>query len=125
MTRKLVWPSIAALWACLACNEPVVQDPQLRHAMRSEGALVRGETLFIRYCSICHGKKGDGRGQRRAALSSSAASFIDPSFQKRITPERALEVVREGKRGSSMPAFRWMDEPDLMALIAYVWSLGG
>lgn len=104
--------------------KPLLVEKQLqRH-------LLHGQQVYQNQCAGCHGVTGDGQGP--------AASFLDPpprdyrlgkfkftSTPRGIKPRHAdLErVIRRGAKGTSMPAFRWMANDDLEAVIDYVMLL--
>jgi mono/diheme cytochrome c family protein len=96
-------------------------DPPERFASRE--ARARGRDLFVRHCAICHGEGADGRGQRRYSLSGPPADFTDPSWSERTPPPRAFTVIRDGVPGTSMPAWKVLDEDQTWDLVAYLHSV--
>jgi high-affinity iron transporter len=92
--------------------------------LRSAEARARGRALFTANCALCHGEHGDGRGQRAAGFARPPANFTDPDWRRRTTPRRVFYVVREGVRGTPMPAWTFLGEEDTWDLVAYVLSLG-
>jgi mono/diheme cytochrome c family protein len=95
----------------------------LRRFASSE-ARMRGHALFVEHCAICHGVVGDGRGQRRAGFQSRPTDFTSPTWRARMSPGRVFESIRDGKRGTSMPAWSALSHGRITDLTAYVWSLG-
>lgn len=92
--------------------------------------LLQGQQVYLQQCAGCHGVTGDGGGP--------AAKFLDPpprdyrlgkfkftSTPRGVKPRHAdLErIIRRGAKGTSMPAFRWMANDDLEAVIDYVMML--
>jgi mono/diheme cytochrome c family protein len=59
----------------------------------------------------------------RRNLSVPAADFTDPTWRARVTPRRAYFVIREGVRGTPMPAWKALDEDEVWDLVAYVLSV--
>ncbi len=94
--------------------------PQARLA--STEARRHGRELYLRHCALCHGERGDGRGVRRT-LSSDPRSFTDPAWRRRTSPRRVYGVIRDGVRGTAMPAWRSLDEDATWDLVAYVLSV--
>ena len=90
----------------------------------SSEARTRGHALFVEHCAICHGAIGDGRGRRRAGFQSQATDFTSQTWRARMSPSLVLESIRDGKRGTSMPAWRALSHGQITDLTAYVWSLG-
>lgn len=115
---------LLGLWACDSSGVPPVYRriaiPELRLA--SAEAQARGRALFQDHCALCHGERADGMGLRRN-LSVPAADFTDPTWRARLTPRRAYFVIREGIRGTPMPAWKALDEDEVWDLVAYVLSV--
>ena len=78
--------------------------------------LERGEKLFLRECSGCHGIKGDGKGMAENFLNPPAENLT----QIRPTPEYVFTVLNKGIAGSAMSNFRDYHTSDLWALSHYV-----
>jgi mono/diheme cytochrome c family protein len=89
----------------------------------SPEARARGRALFVQHCAICHGEGADGRGRRRYSLSGPPADFTDPSWAERNTPARTFAVIRNGVPGTSMPAWKVLDEDQTWDLVAYLYSV--
>ena len=71
-----------------------------------------GKQLYLRYCSQCHGEKGDGEGYAAAHLRPRPRNFTTGKFKIRTTPTGALpthedliNVIRHGMPYTSMPAW--------------------
>lgn len=83
----------------------------------------RGRQLFARHCALCHGERGDGRGQRRAGLSTPPRDLTDPSWQSRTSSLRIFVTLREGVPETAMPSWAALSTDDTWDLVAYVRSL--
>jgi mono/diheme cytochrome c family protein len=92
--------------------------------LRSPEARTRGRKAFLEHCALCHGENADGRGRRREALTGKPADFTSAGWRASATPDFVFSVIREGKPGTSMPAWRSLPERDLSDLTAYVLSVG-
>ena len=92
--------------------------------LASEPARARGRDLFVRHCALCHGERADGRGVRREGLTSSPRDFTDPSWRRRTSPRRIFFTIREGSRGTPMPAWGILSDEEIWDLTAYVLSAG-
>ncbi|MDH3456471.1 MAG: cytochrome c [Gemmatimonadota bacterium] len=90
--------------------------------LASTEAQSRGKVLFVAHCALCHGELADGRGPRRN-LSIQPADFTDPAWRARVTPKRVFYVVREGIRGTPMPAWKALSEDETWDLVSYVLSV--
>lgn len=120
----LAAPLVLALWACerdvpAAYRSVVVPAARLGDPAARE----RGRSLFARYCALCHGERGDGRGQRRTGLSTPPRDLTDPTWQARTSSLRIFVAVREGVSGTSMPAWAALSPEDTWDLVAYLRSL--
>jgi mono/diheme cytochrome c family protein len=76
-----------------------------------------GRNLYVRYCSQCHGEKGDGAGYATPHLLPRPRDFTQAKFKVRTTGSGALpthqdlvNIIRVGMPYTSMPA--WPELPD-------------
>lgn len=98
-----------------------VQVPVSRLA--SDEARERGRALFKKKCALCHGERADGNGARSKGLSAKPANFQSPDWRTGVTPLYVFEVLNEGKRGTSMPAWPTLNDDQKWDVIAYVLSV--
>jgi mono/diheme cytochrome c family protein len=82
---------------------PDVGSPSQREA---------GRVLYSKYCSQCHGEKGDGEGYAAFHLLPKPRNFTTAKFKIRTTPNGALpthqdliNVIRHGMPYTSMPSW--------------------
>ena len=101
-------------------RELAVPEPLLA----SEDSRRRGRALYLSHCALCHGERADGRGVRREGLTSAPRDFTDPSWKRRTSPRRIFFVIREGSRGTPMPAWGIFSDEDIWDLTAYLVSAG-
>jgi mono/diheme cytochrome c family protein len=92
--------------------------------LASAGARDRGRRLFLQHCALCHGERADGRGVRREGLTSAPRDFTDPGWRRRTSARRIFFVIREGSRGTSMPAWGILSDAEIWDLTAYLVSAG-
>jgi mono/diheme cytochrome c family protein len=71
-----------------------------------------GKALYLKYCSQCHGEKGDGEGYAAVHLRPRPRNFTSAKFKVRTTPNGSLpthqdlvNVIRRGMPYTSMPAW--------------------
>ena len=77
-----------------------------------------GGGIFRQNCVMCHG--ADGKGS--SALKT--PNFTDPKWQSSIKEKEMREVIKNGKKGTAMPAFGGsLKDEEISAVIAYVRSL--
>lgn len=89
----------------------------------SPEARARGRVLFHEHCVLCHGENADGRGQRREGLSGRPADFTSAAWRSEATSDGVSHAIREGKPGTSMPAWRSLGDSEVADLTAYVLSV--
>jgi cbb3-type cytochrome c oxidase subunit III len=78
-----------------------------------------GGDLFKQKCSMCHGV--DGKGY--PALKT--PDFTDPKVQAALTDQEIVGVIKNGKKGTAMPAFGdKLSDDQIQSLLAYIRSLG-
>jgi mono/diheme cytochrome c family protein len=86
-------------WADEPLTNPFLGQPQ---------AIEQGDALYRRHCVVCHGRAG-GRGPNL--------------FETKLSDERFLEIVINGRKGTQMPAWGLRLSPDeVWAVEAYVKS---
>lgn len=103
-----------------ACERrPVIPKERIQ----SPEARLRGEKGFGKYCALCHGAKGDGKGVRKSGLIGHPADFTQPGWKKNATPELVYSTIRDGKSGTFMPSFRALREEEILDLTAFVLSI--
>ena len=103
---------VASLWAVPA-GSVRAQAPDVGTEAQREA----GKTLYLKYCSQCHGEKGDGEGYATPHLRPRPRDFTSGKFKIRTTPNGALpthqdlvNIIRRGMPYTSMPA--WPDLSD-------------
>jgi mono/diheme cytochrome c family protein len=96
----------------------------------SSAELIHGQQVYAAQCAGCHGITGDGNGPAAEYLDPKPRDYRKGVFKFTSTPrgrkprhEDLVRIIHYGAKGTSMPAFRWMPEEDLLPLIAYVKSL--
>jgi mono/diheme cytochrome c family protein len=89
--------------------------------------LMRGLAVYTRQCAGCHGPTGNGQGTAAPNLDPAPRDYRLGKFKFISTPrdskprrEDLARIIRRGAKGTSMPAFRWMPDEDLQAVIDYV-----
>lgn len=62
----------------------------------------QGRSLYLHYCSPCHGISGQGDGFNAFNLDPRPRNLSDPAFQQKRSVQDLSEVVRRGGRGSGL-----------------------
>ena len=60
--------------------------------------------IYQKYCSACHGEKGDGRSFARSALSAPPRDFTSDESARDLTRQYMIAIVREGRPHKPMVA---------------------
>jgi len=100
--------------------------PTERHNRFKNDPLERGRIYFLRYCSGCHGKKGDGKGWMAAKALSKPVAIGSPEIASTLTYDRVKAYVTNIDRWdkSYMPVF---SEEEILGklpdIIAYIKTL--
>lgn len=113
--RLLLPPALAfSILLCSRAPEPPGAD---------RAAIARGKQLFLEHCAICHGPGGDGHGARSAWLDPRPPDFTNSQWQVMHPAERVTSSIRDGRRGTAMPAWRTLSNQEIRDLTAFVKSL--
>lgn len=83
------------------------------------GNVQLGAKVFIKNCSVCHGKDGKGLG------TTGTPDFTNRAVQATLPKETILNTIRHGKKGTLMPAWQGkLSEDEIAAAGSFVKSLG-
>ena len=111
-------------------DQPEEEEVKLIDAI-DPNRLRRGAEIYNVRCAGCHGIGGDGKGPAAEYLQPKPRDYRQGVFKFTSTPYGAkptrsdlIRTIRRGAKGTSMPAFPWMPEDDLEAVIDYVLLLG-
>jgi len=124
-------PSLAAVavlivsWYVAATVPVRAQAPDIGTAEQRES----GKKLYLKYCSQCHGEKGDGEGYASPHLYPKPRDFTSGKFKIRTTPSGKLptdadlhHIIKVGMPYTSMPAWPHLTDAEIDNLVAYVKS---
>ena len=88
--------------------------------------LARGEELYAKYCTICHGENGDGAGKFAYLMNPRPRDFKQGDFKIATTQNQIptdadlIRTISRGMPGSAMPPWAHLPLADLQALAAYI-----
>jgi mono/diheme cytochrome c family protein len=115
--------ALIAVW-CLA---PIGMGRAAAQDVGTDAQREAGKALYGKYCSQCHGEKGDGEGYAAPHLFPRPRNFTAGKFKVRTTPNGALpthqdlvNIIRRGMPYSSMPAWPNFSDQELSELAYYV-----
>ncbi len=93
----------------------------------SEAQRAAGKVLYLKYCSQCHGEKGDGEGYAAPHLFPRPRNFTTGKFKIRTTPNGALpthqdlvNIIRRGMPYTSMPAWSSLSDAQVSNLAYFI-----
>jgi mono/diheme cytochrome c family protein len=93
----------------------------------SEAQREAGKNLYGKYCSQCHGEKGDGEGYATPHLYPRPRDFTSGRFKVRTTPSGALpthqdlvNIIRRGMPYTSMPAWPNLSDQEVSDLAHFI-----
>lgn len=92
--------------------------------------LANGRRVFEQHCQVCHGRRGNGRGELARGMIPAPRDFSLGLFKFRSTPSGALptdddlfRTIRGGLSGAAMPAFTALGESEIRAVIEHLKTL--
>ena len=112
-----------------AARGRVLHGPVWLEAAPTPQQLEAGRKSYEKYCSQCHGDKGDGQGPAAPHLTPKPRDFTTGKFKLRTTPSGALptdddirRVIRNGMPYTTMPPWPKLSDDELTNLVQYVKS---
>jgi len=67
---------------------------------------VDAQQLYDKYCSVCHGDKGDGDSLAKQGMVPPPRDFTSPKSAVELSLPRILLAIREGKQGTAMSGWK-------------------
>jgi DMSO reductase family type II enzyme heme b subunit len=112
----------AEITLCLILSSTVRAD---------EPVLEQGKRLYEKYCMVCHGEKGNGKGPAARFLFPKPRDLTDGTFKVRSTPsgeppsdDDILYTIKNGMPGSSMPSLSELSDEEMETIVEYVKEMG-
>ncbi len=114
MTKSIAALAAAFLLASVArAAEPPKKTPEL---------VAKGQAAYARYCTSCHGPKGEGDGPAAKALNPKPRNLVaEPLKHPKVTG--VFDTLSNGVKGTAMMPFKHLPDEDRWALSYYVLSL--
>jgi mono/diheme cytochrome c family protein len=127
IARMSVVVSIACL--CAALTGSLRAAAAAAPDVGTEAQRESGKRLYVKYCSQCHGEKGDGEGYATPHLFPRPRNFTSGKFKVRTTPNGALpmhqdliNIIRRGMPYTSMPAWPNFSDEDVSNLAYFIMT---
>ncbi len=71
----------------------------------------QGSVLYMKYCTVCHGKEGKGDGFNAFNLDPRPRDFSDSSYMAALSDAQILQTIGGGGRSVNksplMPSYGW------------------
>lgn len=90
---------------------------------------MQGKYVYERNCIVCHGVRGDGKGELAPTLKPQPRSFREGMFKFRSTPYGKLptdadlrRTITGGLSGTAMGMFTQLSHEEVEAVVTYVKS---
>ena len=95
----------------------------------TEKRIKKGEVLFIdtaqpMQCLHCHGARGDGTGELGLQADPPARNFTCAETMKSVSDGQMFWVIKNGIKGTAMPAYPDLADWQIWVLIHYVRQFG-
>lgn len=129
IARRSSLAGCAAVLLALLCTAPtaVVSAAGAGGQDGTDAQHGTGRTLYLKYCSQCHGEKGDGEGYAAIHLYPRPRNFTTGKFKIRTTPNGALpthqdlvNIIRRGMPYTSMPAWSIFTDQEVSDLAGFI-----
>ena len=111
----------------LVCATPAGSVARAVSRGGTEAQRESGKQLYGKYCSQCHGDKGDGEGHATSHLRPRPRDFTSGKYKVRTTPNGALpthqdlvNIIRRGMPYTSMPAWPTLTDQQVSDLAYFL-----
>jgi mono/diheme cytochrome c family protein len=120
----LAFPALT-LPAASPASEKAIQPARSASLL---GDAARGKTLFLHYCTPCHGSEGRGDGPNAKNLDPPPRNLTDDAYMSKKSDEDLFDALNKGgyevNRSVLMPPWgRTVGEQGTKDLIAYIRGL--
>ena len=101
------------------------EDAAKKNPVRfSEASVDRGKKVFKTQCALCHGEKGDGKGDLATEMTLNLPDLTKPDALAKRTDGELFAIVGTGK--DPMPSQKGrMTDQHLWNVVNYLRALGG
>jgi mono/diheme cytochrome c family protein len=129
MTARTIGPLAVGCLAVLIalCAAPSGSVRAQAPDLGTEAQRESGKNTYLKYCSQCHGEKGDGNGYATPHLFPRPRNFTTGKFKVRTTPNGALplhqdltKIIRQGMPYTSMPAWPNLSDDEVSNLAYFI-----
>lgn len=119
-SKSTIWDIVAYIRTLAVDKGPYKGLTPKEQEKGFKDPLVRGRIYYLRYCSPCHGKTGDGKGWAAKTLEGTPAAHNDPVVMSKFTRQQIYKHVRglKSKKDRTMPVFLKAFTADIVKGIA-------
>ncbi|NOX75572.1 MAG: c-type cytochrome [Gammaproteobacteria bacterium] len=115
MNKKTAW----VLAAVLSANLGVLSGLHAAPAVQTKEQSI--PKLYQKYCSICHGDKGNAQTRARSGMTPKPRDFSSAKAAIELTRERMIKAVTEGRPGTAMVGHkRVLSEEQIAGIVDYI-----
>ena len=86
-------------------------------------SLAKGKKFYAIDCAMCHGEKGDGKGDMASDIKN-VTDFTNPDVQKNATDGEWFYIIRKGKGENMPPEGARAKDDDVWSLVNYIRAFG-
>jgi mono/diheme cytochrome c family protein len=116
---RLSEAQIAALVDYIRAN--FMRTPTQIQASPADEAHEQGEEIYGRFCSVCHGDKGNTAVWARSGLNPPPRNFTSVQAKSELTRERMIQSVTNGRPGTGMMPFTSkLNTREIEAVVDYI-----
>jgi mono/diheme cytochrome c family protein len=90
----------------------------------TDASVERGKKFFKTQCALCHGEKGDGKGDLATEMKLTLPDFTKPDALAKRTDGELFAIIGTGKEPMPNQKGR-MTDAQLWNLVNYLRALGG
>lgn len=77
--------------------------------------------LYQRFCSVCHGDRGNADSRAAGSLSPRPRDFTSPEAAAELTRDRMIKSVRDGRPGTAMVGHgKKLDSKEIEGVVDYI-----
>lgn len=146
------WSAAVVMWIVLGSSTALAQTPfeewesrgicpQPRETLKAPEAYLKmknpltvsrenilaGQTLFQvdaqpHACRVCHGVSGDGLGIVFKQVNPKPRNFTCYQLMDNLPDGQLFWIIKNGSKGTAMPAFQNLDDDQVWQLILYLRS---
>jgi mono/diheme cytochrome c family protein len=118
-------PTIGQVPAVPHSYNVTAQEKERKNPIRfTEVSTERGKKVFLTQCAMCHGIKGDGKGDLAEEMKIAPTDFTKPDALKKRTDGELFKIIGIGNNIMPSQEAR-MPEKQRWNIINYLRALGG